>query len=322
MFSVAPPGHYHRHCMKDRVRITEVAPRDGLQNELGRVPTDQKAELIDAVGRFSPAEVEITSFVSPKWIPQLGDAEVLCKVLAGAKPRGVLYSALVPNERGLDRLLATNAAAGTTGGPLIDKVSVFTAASETFSQKNTNASITETVERFRPVVTSAHGAGLGVRGYISCVVACPFEGAIAVDAVVRVARVLADLGVDEIDLGDTIGAATPETIAPVIEGALEAVGDRVRIVLHLHDTRGMAAACVRTALGLGVRDFDGSVAGIGGCPYASTPGNRAPGNIATEVLVRTVEDEGYETGISHGKLAEASALATRILSTAKEALRD
>ena len=304
--------------MPERVRITDVSPRDGLQNEPlsetgGAIPTERKAELVRAVAASGVDEVELTSFVSPKWVPQLGDAPALCAMLAGYKPEGVSFSALVPNERGMAGLIAANESATAAQGrvPLIDKASVFTAASETFSLRNTNASIAETLARFEPVIAMAKGAGLAVRGYISCVVECPFEGPIEPDAVAGVAERLSRLGVDEVDLGDTIGKATPETIARVIE----AVSSRVpvnRLVIHLHDTFGGASDCVRESLRLGVRSFDGSAGGLGGCPYASTGGRRAPGNIATSVLVAAIESAGYTTGVDADRLQTASMLAEQI----------
>ena len=192
--------------MSNHIRITDVAPRDGLQNEPRVIPTAEKARLIQALGRTGVDEIEITSFVSPKWIPQLGDAAELCVLLAGNKPREVLYSALVPNEKGMQSAIAADEKAG---GTLLDKVAVFTAASETFSQRNTNATIAETFERFGPVLDLAEGQGFAVRGYVSCIVKCPFEGFIPAARVAEIVAKLWDLGVDEIDLGETIGAGTP-----------------------------------------------------------------------------------------------------------------
>ncbi len=318
--------------MAEFVRITDVSPRDGLQNEPGVIPTERKVRLIELLSRTGANEIEITSFVSPKWVPQLGDAEevvagvleLMPRVRGDAHPplppgegqgRGAfpLLSALVPNIRGLERVLALNERAGF---PLIGKVSVFTAASETFSQRNTNATIAQTIERFRPVVDAAIDADLDIRGYISCAIACPFEGAIAPLKVLEVARMLDTIGIDEIDLGDTIGVAYPADIAALLSAFTDFPGD---LTLHLHDTFGRAADCVRTALEMGVRSFDGSVAGLGGCPYASTPGNRAPGNIATELLNRTIRDAGYATNIDADALAEAAAYANRIVAESRNA---
>lgn len=304
--------------MPERVRITDVGPRDGLQNETGFVPTPEKAALVRALAASGVDEVEVTSFVSPKWVPQLGDAAALCELLAAEKPAGVVYSALVPNERGMEGVLAANAGSGMR---LIDKVGVFTAASETFSRKNTNASIAETVERFGPVVRLAREHGIEVRGYISCAIACPFEGPVEPLAVAAVAGRLMDLGVDELDLGDTIGAGTPESVgrmlAVVTEALDESHGGSAEVTLHLHDTHGLAAECVRVALELGVRSFDGSVGGLGGCPYARTGGSRAPGNIATGLLLDAVERAGCRHGVDRVKLGEAAALAQRLVDAAR-----
>ena len=253
-------------------------------------------------------EIEVTSFVSPRWVPQLGDAAELCKLVTRSKPLGLSMSALVPNEKGMQALLAANESVGMK---LIDKASVFAAASETFSRKNTNATIAETIERFRPIVPTARDHGLAVRGYVSCIIACPFEGVVTPEAVLAVCKQLEELGVDEIDLGDTIGAGCTETMAALLACVTSEI-DPARLVLHLHDTFGRAAECVRVALAMGIRSFDGSAAGLGGCPYASTETSRAPGNIATNLLVRTIHDAGYETGVDLEKLAEASRVAQEI----------
>ena len=315
--------------MTEAVRITDVAPRDGLQNEPGSIPTSEKADLVRMLSATGVAEVEVTSFVSPKWIPQLGDAAdlfaLLCDDLASAKPEGVLWSVLVPNERGMDGAIeADRLARESTGRSVIDKISVFTAASETFSEKNTNASIEETIKRFRPVVAAAKEHGKRTRGYVSCITACPYEGEVLPEKVGEVCSMLLELGIDELDLGDTIGAATPETLNPVLLAAIEALDGRrdndfgePTLTLHLHDTFGHAIACVDEALTLGVRSFDGSASGLGGCPYASVDGQRAPGNIATELLVRTIEDAGHATGVNQAKLAHAGAYAQRISMGAK-----
>lgn len=308
--------------MPESVRITDVAPRDGLQNEAAFVPTERKTDLVRAIAATGVREVEVTSFVSPKWVPQLGDASELCAMLAEDKPAGVVYSALVPNERGLEALLAVNADAGRR---VIDKVSVFTAASETFSQRNTNASIAETLERFRPVIAGAREHGLRVRGYVSCVVACPFEGPIEPFAVAAVATRLAELGVDEVDLGDTIGVGTGATFGRMLSTTLQALDeahgwtDASHVTVHLHDTHGGAAECVRVALELGTRSFDSSAAGLGGCPYASTPGKRAPGNIATNALAHEIERAGLRHNLDSEALERAGALARRLVETSAQA---
>lgn len=312
--------------MAQSVRITEVAPRDGLQNESGVIPTDDKAALVRACTLAGVDEVEVSSFVSPRWIPQLGDAaevfDATARWLATDAPpeaRRVLLSALVPNERGMQALLDVNRRAREEHGVdrLIGKASVFTAASETFSRKNTNASIAETIERFRPVFGLAREHGLAVRGYVSCVIACPFEGPIAPEAVADVSRRLAEAGAEEIDLGDTIGAGTPETVARVIREVRTALGPNAgAITLHLHDTFGRAVECVGAALDEGVRSFDGAAGGLGGCPYASVGGRRAPGNVATGTLVRAVREAGFSCAVDDARLGEAASLALALTARA------
>lgn len=310
--------------MAQRVRITDVSPRDGLQNEAGVIPTDGKVRLVRELLRSGVDEIEVSSFVSPKWVPQLGDAGEVFAAIAGEKPRGMCFSALVPNERGLASAIEVNRSARAS---VIDKVSVFTAASETFSRRNTNATIAETFERFGGVVDGARREGLAIRGYISCVIACPFEGAIAPERVADVAERFAKMGVDEIDLGDTIGAGTRETTRAMLEAVVSRVGaawlaprraGQPGIVLHLHDTFGRAGECVREALAVGVRSFDGAVAGLGGCPYASTPGRRAPGNIGTELLVRTIREAGFETGVRDADLVRAGEVARDLVARARD----
>jgi len=323
---------------RSKIRITDVSPRDGLQNEPGVIATTEKADLVLALARSGVDEIEVTSFVSPKWVPQLGDAASLLEQLAAqtdfAPDRCPMLSALVPNERGFVSLIEANRTASrmelgwAEQGPhsLIRKASLFTAASETFCKKNTNATIAETIDRFRPVVSQARKHGLLIRGYISCVIACPFEGPIAPSKIANVAEELAALGVDEIDLGDTIGVGTPETTKAMLDAVISRVGtawlgERVpgmpALVMHLHDTFGRAADCVRAALACGIRSFDGSVAGLGGCPYASTPTTRAPGNIDTALLVRTVRDSGFDTHVDLDRLDGAA----RIARSAVEAAR-
>lgn len=324
--------------MAERVRITDVSPRDGLQNERGVIPTAEKVRLVELLCATGVDEVEVTSFVSAKWVPQLGDGGEVLKVIGelisagrpqrasqsrGKERTAPLLSSLVPNVRGMESAAALRSQIG-----LPEKVSVFTAASETFSQKNTNASIAETIERFKPVIETSRELEIPVRGYVSCIVACPFEGAIAPERVADVAKLLVEIGVDEIDLGDTIGAGTAESVALVIKEVERAIGCRWTrwvddsepfLTLHLHDTFGRASECVSAALDLGVRSFDGSVAGLGGCPYASTPGvggvggKRAPGNISTETLERTVHEAGYETGVDVKGLEAAAAYAREMV---------
>lgn len=315
----------------DFVRITDVSPRDGLQNEPGVIPTADKARLVELLRKSGVDEIEVTSFVSPKWVPQLGDAGELLNLLAISRnedharqsnppwrSKPPVLSALIPNQRGMDELVRMITSIGKI---FIEKISVFTAASEAFSQRNTNATIEETLRRFESVIINAHSLRQKVRGYISCVIACPFEGPVNPSKVAEVARRLLDLGVDELDLGDTIGAGTPETIRAMLDAVIGEVGTDwltpERQTLHLHDTFGRAAACVKTALDMGVRSFDGSVAGLGGCPYASTPGNRAPGNIDTRLLVETIHAAGYVTGVDLAKLDAAATFAREIVTRSR-----
>lgn len=305
--------------MAERVRITDVSPRDGLQNEPGVIPTAEKVRLVELLAASGVDGVEVTSFVSPKWVPQLADGSAVLRALnkAGRSPPPEL-SVLVPNMKGFDAALVGDVF------DAIDRVALFTAASETFSKKNVNATIAETLERFKEIIRAAIGQRFGTRVYVSTVIACPFEGPIPPAQVARVVRAVADLGPDEIDLGDTIGAGTPETVRAMLGAVKDELSkdtrdwmDHFQLTLHLHDTFGRAAGCVRAALDMGVRSFDGSVAGLGGCPYASTPGKRAPGNISTELLVRTVEGAGYETGVDLDALARAAEFARSIVAKSR-----
>ncbi|MCU0621646.1 MAG: hydroxymethylglutaryl-CoA lyase [Gemmatimonadales bacterium] len=259
----------------DRIRLVEVGPRDGLQNEAAFVPTDRKVAFVDALSQSGLGDIEVSSFVSPRWVPQLADAEEVFRRIARAP--GVRYWALVPNLQGLERATLARA----------DGVAVFTAASETFSRRNTNASIAETLERFRPVLERAT---VPVRGYVSTAFHCPFEGRIAPEAVRVVALELLALGCEELSIGDTIGRATPDEVREVVSVLLRDVPAH-RLALHCHDTFGQAVANCLAAAELGVTIFDASAGGLGGCPYA--PG--APGNVATEALVRAFAGR---TGVS------------------------
>ena len=271
------------------IRITEVGPRDGLQSESAVVPVADKIAFIDRLSRSGPAEIEVSSFVSPDWVPQLADAEA---VIAGlTRAPGIVYSALVPNEQGMERAVAAG----------VDKVAHFTAASESFCFRNTNASIEETFTRLTPIVAAARAVGIAVRGYISCVVSCPYEGPTDPQRVRDVAARLLDAGVDEIDLGETIGVAVSDDIERLYDG-LDGVVSPADTTLHLHDTRGTALTCVATALRIGVRRFDASCGGLGGCPYA--PG--AAGNLATEDLVYFCDRMGYQTGLDLDALFDAA----------------
>ena len=308
--------------MSGRIRITEVSPRDGLQAESVVVDASTKAELVRKVEATGVDEVEVSSFVSPKWIPQLGDAAEVFDLVAPTKRDGVCYSALVPNMKGFEAALAVNRDAREKHGVerLIDKVSVFTAASEGFSLKNTNATIEETLERFAPIIPGAHAQGLMVRGYISCVIKCPFDGEISAAQVGDVASRLLELGVDEIDLGDTIGAGTPDTIEQVLLEVIDQLDGRAHndfgdptLTLHLHDTYSNAAACIERALEVGVRSFDSSAGGLGGCPYASTATTRAPGNVSSLTLIDAATEAGVQTAVDRGMMVEASAFASGLI---------
>jgi isopropylmalate/homocitrate/citramalate synthase len=271
------------------VRIVEVGPRDGLQNEESVVPTGAKVAFIEALADTGLQVVEATSFVSPRAIPQLADAdEVLPRV---RRTPGVRYPVLVPNERGLDRAEAAGA----------DAVAVFTAASEAFTQANIGMTIDGSLAAFAPVLGRAGAAGWWRRGYLSTAFGCPYSGDVATEAVVDVARRLVDLGCDEVSIGDTIGVAHPDDVRRVITALLEHI-PADRLALHLHDTYGRALANVEAGLELGIRTFDSSAGGTGGCPYA--PG--APGNLATEALCQLLDRLGYTHGVDAVAVAQAA----------------
>jgi isopropylmalate/homocitrate/citramalate synthase len=271
------------------VTVYEVGPRDGLQNEAPIIPTDVKVTFIDMLAEAGLPYIEVSSFVRPDAIPQLADAEDVVSRLA--RRAGVRYIALVPNQRGMERALQTG----------LDGIAVFTAASETFSRKNTNASIAETLKRFEPVVRTARESGLWIRGYVSTAFGCPYEGPIAVAAVERVTRALVDLGVEDVAVSDTIGVATPRQVHEVVQAVAHAV-ERRRIALHFHDTRGTALANVLAGLEAGIETFDASAGGLGGCPYA--PG--ASGNLATEDLLYMLHGMEIETGVALDKVVAAT----------------
>jgi hydroxymethylglutaryl-CoA lyase len=274
----------------ESVRIVEVGPRDGLQNEPQNVSTETKLEFIGLLADAGLKAIEATAFVSPKWVPQMADH---AEVMHGLQRReGVTYPVLVPNLSGFEAALA----AGAT------EVAVFAAASETFSQRNINCSIDESLERFAPVFDAARAAKVRVRGYVSCVLGCPYEGAVDPARVAEVAGRLFDAGCYEISLGDTIGVGTPNRTKDMIA----VVGERVpveRLAGHFHDTYGQALANIYAAMECGVRVFDASVSGLGGCPYA--PG--AAGNVATEDLVYMLDGMGVETGVDLDRLIAAGA---------------
>jgi len=274
----------------DRVTVVEVGPRDGLQNEQRILPPESKVRFVELLADAGLPVVEVTSFVRPDTVPQLADA---AEVLARVRRRpGVRYPVLVPNMRGFERALEAGA----------DAIAVFTAASEAFAQANIRMTIAESIDAFRPVVAAARDRGMWARGYVSTAFGCPYQGAVAPQDVVRVAADLIELGCDEVSIGDTIGVAEPADVERVVA---ELIGRLPvdRLALHLHDTRGRALANVRAGLGLGVRTFDSSAAGLGGCPFA--PG--APGNLATETLVAGLHADGFRTGVDEAALAEAVA---------------
>ncbi|RBI87059.1 hydroxymethylglutaryl-CoA lyase [Rhodosalinus halophilus] len=278
--------------MAEVVEIFEVGPRDGLQNEKAHIPTEAKIALIDCLSRAGFRRIEVASFVSPRWVPQMADSG---QVLAGIRRApGVSYAALTPNMTGLERAIAAQA----------DEIAVFGSASEGFSKANINATIDESLERFRPVTEAAREVGLPVRGYISCVTDCPYDGSVAPEAVARVAGALDAMGCYEISLGDTIGQGTPGRVAAMLDAVLEAVPAE-RLAGHFHDTAGRALGNIEAALDKGLRVFDAAVGGLGGCPFA--PG--AAGNVATEAVARRLAELGLETGLDMAVIAEAAEMA-------------
>lgn len=283
-------------ALPDQVSIYEVSPRDGLQNEKATVPLSDKLRLIDALAAAGLKFIEITSFVSPKWIPQLADADDVAKL--AERHEGVTYSALCPNRKGLDRALEAG----------LGEVAVFLSASETHNKKNVNKTIDATLHAFEETVGPARARGLKVRGYVSTVWGCPYEGDVSLDAVSRVTKRLLDLGCYQVSLGDTIGAGTPKQTAMILRRLLAEV-PAPALAMHMHDTRGTALANVVVGLEMGIRTFDASVGGMGGCPYA--PG--AAGNVATEDLVYMLSGMGIDTGIDLERLVEAGKAAASIV---------
>ena len=278
------------------VKVCEMGPRDGLQNEAATVSTEDKIRYIDMLSTSGLSVIEATSFVRPNAIPQLTDAEA---VMAGIERRpGVTYVALVPNMRGFARAQAAGVRA----------IAVFTAASETFTKRNINMSIEESLEAFRDVVGAARGEGMWVRGYISTAFGCPYEGSVAIESVVRVANALAEMGIDELSIGDTIGVATPDQVVDLSE-ALQREMPVERLAMHFHDTRGTALANVLAALQMNVAIFDASSGGLGGCPYA--PG--ASGNLATEDLLYMLHGMKIETGVEFDRVRDASRFISGVL---------
>ncbi|MFV2052437.1 hydroxymethylglutaryl-CoA lyase [Aliiroseovarius sp. YM-037] len=278
--------------MAEYVEIFEVGPRDGLQNEEGEIETEDKIALIDCLSRAGFQRIEVASFVSPKWVPQMADS---AEVLAGIKREGgVNYAALTPNMKGYEAAVAAK----------VDEIAIFGSASEGFSKANINATIEESLERFRPVVEAARHIDLPVRGYVSCVTDCPYDGPTPPEKVAEVASALFAMGCYEVSLGDTIGKATPDSIARMLLAVREVVPIH-RISGHYHDTGGRALDNIDASLSLGVRVFDAAVGGLGGCPYA--PG--AAGNVATEAVAAHLDTLGYETRLDADVLAKAADMA-------------
>ncbi|MEY8801170.1 hydroxymethylglutaryl-CoA lyase [Leisingera sp. XS_AS12] len=278
--------------MAEHVEIFEVGPRDGLQNEKREIPVTEKVALTDCLSRAGFRRIEVASFVSPKWVPQMaGSAEVLAGI---TRAPGVRYAALTPNMRGYEDAVAAKA----------DEIAVFASASEGFSKANINASIEESIARFLPILEAAKQTGLPVRGYVSCVTDCPYDGAVQPGQVAKVAARLFELGCYEVSLGDTIGQGTPESITAMLQ-AVTAEVPAGKLAGHYHDTAGRALDNIEASLAQGVRVFDAAVGGLGGCPYA--PG--AAGNVATEAVHARLLALGYETGLDADVLAEAAELA-------------
>ncbi|MBV7409440.1 hydroxymethylglutaryl-CoA lyase [Maritimibacter sp. DP1N21-5] len=278
--------------MADTVELVEVGPRDGLQNEARLIPAAEKIALVDALSETGFRRIEVASFVSPKWVPQMADG---AEVLAGISRRaGVTYMALAPNMKGFERAMAAKA----------DEVAIFASASEGFSRANINCTIAESLERFLPVAAAARDRGVRVRGYISCVIDCPYDGRVAPEAVARVAAELVAMGCYEVSLGDTIGKGTPETIRDMLIAVTEHV-PADQLAGHYHDTGGRALDNIEMSVELGLRVFDGAVGGLGGCPYA--PG--AKGNVATERMHDRLSALGFQTGLDRDRLVAAAEMA-------------
>lgn len=283
------------------VTVYEVGPRDGLQNEPINVPTAQKIALINALSKTGLRKIEAASFVSPKWVPQMADAT---KVMAGiTRQNGVSYAALTPNMQGLEAALAAQA----------DAVAIFGSASEGFSQKNINCSIEESLKRFAPVAEAALNNGVVLRGYVSCVVECPYDGQISPNKVAYIAEALLDLGCNEISLGDTIGKAAPDDIKRLLDHLCKTIPS-AKLAGHYHDTHGNALTNVAASLPYGLRCFDSAIGGSGGCPYA--PG--AKGNLSTVPLVEMLHNEGWRTGVDLEKLRLAEAYLKTLIPDQKE----
>lgn len=290
----------HNHMLNKKypafVRIVEVSPRDGLQNINQPVSAEVKAELINQLSMSGINHIEVGSFVSPKWVPQMANTEELIHVLK--QPDNSHYIVLTPNSKGLNRAIECG----------VRDVAVFAAASETFSQKNTNCSIEESLFRFKPVVQRALDAGIRVRGYVSCVLGCPYEGEVDNNKVAEVSQALIKMGCYEVSLGDTIGVGTPVKAQRMVEAVLKVIPAE-KIALHFHDTRGQALANILACLEYGISTIDASVAGLGGCPYA----DGASGNLATEEVIYMLDGMGIKTGVNLNQLIKAGQFITQQL---------
>ena len=284
--------------MTEFVTVYEVGPRDGLQNEAAHISAADKIELVNRLSAAGVMRIEVSSFVSPKWVPQLADA---AEVFAGIERRAeVVYAALTPNLKGMRDAVQSN----------VDEVAIFAAASESFSQKNINCSVAESLDRFAPIMDAAKKSGLPVRGYISCMTHCPYSGAVEPRRVSALTDSLLKLGCYSVSLGDTLGKATPSTTAAAIEAAL-AIAPADKLAGHFHDTNGEALANIELCLEAGLRIFDSSVGGLGGCPYA--PG--AKGNVATESVVALLEARGFSTGIDLDELQRIGQFAQTLVTS-------
>jgi len=278
--------------MSEYVEIFEVGPRDGLQNEKRLIPAEEKIALIDMLSKAGFQRIEVASFVSPKWVPQMADG---AEVLAGiTRAPGVAYAALTPNMKGFERAVEAR----------VDEIAIFGSASEGFSKANINASIEESLERFKPVLEAARHIDLPVRGYVSCVTDCPYDGPVAPEQVAKVAEALFSMGCYEVSLGDTIGKGTPDSIAKMLLAVREVVPVH-RLSGHYHDTGGHALDNIDASLSLGLRVFDAAVGGLGGCPYA----DGATGNVATEAVAAHLEALGYDTRLDMGVIEQAAEMA-------------
>jgi hydroxymethylglutaryl-CoA lyase len=283
-------------ALPSEVSVYEVAPRDGLQNESAQVATHAKVRLIEALVDAGIRRIEVGSFVAPKWVPQMGDADEVCRMIE--RREGVTYACLCPNARGLERAIAAK----------VDEIAVFVSASETHNLKNVNKTVAQTLKAFEPVIGPAVERGLTVRGYVSTMWGCPYEGEVNPKKGLSLAKHLLDAGCYQVSLGDTIGVGTPVQTQRIVELFAEEI-PLEKVALHLHDTRGTALANVFAGLQMGITTFDASVAGLGGCPYA--PG--AAGNLATEDLVYSLHGMGIETGIDLAKLWQAGQVAEAIV---------